>query len=279
VEGVPLRLHAGWVVARREIGNAASALGGYVAIATALLAAGWIVSNDIRAARAADLLVLEHPFRSAVTVAVLVISLFLGVSAVVSVARERDRGTLEVLFYGPVDEVSYLGGKLLGQVGGYLVALPILLAGLLMLSFLTGLSLTGSVILGMVASVVPAGLVVAFGLLLAVIGGRLRNAVLLFVTATLAMVAVSVAYRFLLTVPIGSATSPLLPIRDAIGAMNAVVEWISPFATLERTVDGIAIGAWASVALSLLVAGGYTLVSLLGAAAILRRRGIRSGGE
>jgi membrane-associated phospholipid phosphatase len=130
VAALTLRLHAARVVAWREVRLAVVGLGGYVAVSLALLAAGWIISNDVRAVRAADVLVLEHPFRTPVTVAVLLVSMFLGVSAVVSVARERDRGTLEVLFYGPIDEASYLAGKLFGQLGGYAAALPVLLIGL-----------------------------------------------------------------------------------------------------------------------------------------------------
>ena len=274
-----LRLHAARVVAWREVRLAVVGLGGYVAVSLALLAAGWIISNDVRAVRAADVLVLEHPFRTPVTVAVLLVSMFLGVSAVVSVARERDRGTLEVLFYGPIDEASYLAGKLFGQLGAYAAALPVLLIGLALLAVFSGFALTASVIAGLGASVLPVAQVVAVAILLGVLGGRLRNGVLLFIGLTLLTVAITLAYRFLVTVPIDSATSPLLVVRDAIGALDGVVRWVSPFATLERTVDGIALGAWWTVLAMLAVALVYVVGSLLVASLVLRRRGVRAKGE
>ena len=60
------------------------------------------------------------------------------VSAAVSAARDRESGTLEVLFYGPVDELSYVLGKVGGLLVAYVAALPLLLLSLLLLALLTG---------------------------------------------------------------------------------------------------------------------------------------------
>lgn len=274
-----LRLHAARIVAARELRLAVTGIGAYVVAAIALLAAGWIVSNDVRAIRASDLLVLEHPFQTSATVIVLLISLFLGVSAVVSVARERDRGTLEVLFYGPIDELSYLVGKLVGQLGGYLAILLMVLIGLLLLSFLTGFGLTGSVVAGLVLSVVAVAQVVAVALLLSVVGGRLRSGVLLFMGITLVLVAIGLGNQFLAAVPIESATSPVLPLRDALATLQSIVAWVSPYVALERTIDSITLGAWGTAAFVCGLALVYAAAATLAAALVLRRRGVRARGE
>lgn len=274
-----LRLHAAWTVATRELRLALTGVGAYVAAAIALLAAGWIVSHDVRAIRATDLLVLEHPFQSSATVIVLLLSLFLGVSTVVSVARERDRGTLEVLFYGPIDEPSYLVGKLVGQLGGYFAILPMVLAGLLLLSFLTGFELTGAVVAGLVLSVFAIAQAVAVALLLSVVGGRLRSGVLLFVGITIVLVAIGLGNQFLAAMPIASAASPLLPLRDGLAALQGIVAWISPYAALERTIDSITLGAWGTAVLVCGLALLYAAAAMLAAAILLRRRGVRALGE
>src|SRR5687767_2990856 len=110
------RLHASSVVAQREFQSLARGLGGYVALAAALVGVAWILGTDLELVRANGLLVQDNTFQAPLLGAVLMLSMFLSISAVVSVARERERGTLEVLFYGPIDEVAYVAGKFMGQL-------------------------------------------------------------------------------------------------------------------------------------------------------------------
>ena len=98
----------------------------YVALGFALGLAGWMLSNDVALVRSNGLMVNAAPFQGPLLGALLVLSSFFAFSAVLSVARERDRGTLEVLFYGPIDETTYLGGKLVGLMGAYVAMMPML---------------------------------------------------------------------------------------------------------------------------------------------------------
>ena len=52
-----------------------------------------------------------------------------------------------------------------------------------------------------------------------------------------------------LLVPIEDPSSPVLPLRDTLAALDAAARWISPFAWLERVVDGAMSGAWQSALL------------------------------
>jgi ABC-type transport system involved in multi-copper enzyme maturation permease subunit len=273
------RAQATSTVAGREVQALVRGLAGYGALATALLAAGWFLSTDLARVRTNGLLVQDSPFQAPLLAAALVLSIFLALSAVVSVARERERGTLEVLFYGPIDEPSYIVGKFLGQVGGYLLALPILLVSFVLLSLLSGFLLSPLLVLGLLASLVPAAEVVAFGLLLSVLAGRLRTALLLFVSVIALFLAVTVAHDFLSTWPIDNPASPILPVREALGALDAVVQWLSPFAYLERILENIALGAGPPTAVALLAGLAHLGLGLGLASLALRRRGVRPKGD
>ncbi|MBI2755536.1 MAG: ABC transporter permease subunit [Chloroflexi bacterium] len=263
------------MIASRECQALLRAPTGYVALVLALLGAGWLVDNQLEGARAAGLLVLDRPFQVPMFGAILITSVFLAVSAVVSVARERERGTLEVLFYGPVDEIAYVVGKLLGQMAAYVASVGVLLVAFLLLSLASGFILSATTLLGLLVSIGTAGEVVAFGLLLSVLAGRLRSAVLLFFGIATLFVSIAVAYSVALLVPVEGPTSPILPVRNALAAINALVSWISPFAYLERALSAAALGAWGGVATTLSEAMVYTLAALVAAAFILRRRGVR----
>jgi len=276
---VPSRGWVAGVIARREARAAMHGIGGYIALTVALIAGTWILLVDVRALNANGTIVLADPFRPTLTIAMLVLALFLAISAAVSAARDRESGTLETLFYGPVDEVSYILGKVGGLLVAYVAALPLILASLALLSFITGFALTTKIPIGLALSVVPAAEIVGFGVLLSVGTSRVRTAVLLLIAVIALLLGITAAYSLVQIMPIDDPASPILPLRDALAALNAGVRWISPFAYLERVVDGVTSGAWRSAAISLAIALVYTVVMIALAALWLRRRGVQRKGE
>lgn len=275
---VPAGTVAG-VIARRDALGALRGLGVYVALALAVAAAAWLLLIDVRALAAAGILVPQNPFRAPLDIALLVVALFFAVTAAVSTARDRETGTLEVLFYGPVDEPTYVLGKVGGLVLAYVAILPLLLAAFWLLSLVSGFALPGAVLAGLVLSVVPVAMIVAFAVLLAVGTSRIRTAVLLLVGAVALLLGVSVAYDIVLLIPIANPSSPVLPLRDALAAVDAVFRWVSPFAYLERIVESVGLGAWRSLAVAGASALAYTAALLVLASVWLRRRGVQRSGE
>jgi ABC-type transport system involved in multi-copper enzyme maturation permease subunit len=275
----PGRWPVAGVIAWQEAKAAMRGMGCYIALSLALIAATWMLLVDVRALDAAGLLVLADPFRPSVTVAILVLALFFAVSAAVSAARDRESGTLEVLFYGPVDELTYVLGKAGGLLLAYLAALPLLLASLALLSWMSGFALTPAIPVSVVLSVVPVAEIVGFAILLSIGIGRVRSAVLLLVGVVALLLAIEVAYRMVLLVPISDPASPVLPLRDTLAALTAAASWISPFAWLERVVDGALAGAWRNALLSLAAALAYAVLMIGLAALWLRCRGVARRGE
>jgi ABC-type transport system involved in multi-copper enzyme maturation permease subunit len=275
----PARWPVAGVIARREARAALRGMGCYIALTLALIAATWILLVDVRALKTAGLLVLTDPFRPSVAVAMLVLALYFAVSAAVSTARDRESGTLEVLFYGPVDELTYVLGKVGGLLLAYLAVLPLLLASLALLAWMSGFALTPAIPVSVVLSIVPVAVVVGFGVLLAVGLGRVRSAVLLLIGIVAVLLGIRLAYSMVLLVPIADASSPVLPLRDALAALDAAAGWISPFAWLERVVDGALRATWRSALASLVAAIGYALLIIGLAALWLRQRGVWRRGE
>ena len=276
---VPSRALVASVIAQREAKAAMRGIGGYIALTVALIAGTWVLLVDVRALNANGTTVLADPFRPTLTIAMLVLALFLAVSAAVSAARDRESGTLETLFYGPVDEVSYILGKVGGLLVAYVAALPLILASLALLSFMTGFALTTRILIGLALSVIPAAVIVGFGVLLSVGTSRVRTSVLLLTAVIVLLLGITVAYSLVQVMPIDDPASPVLPLRDTLAALNAGVRWISPFAYLERVVDGVTSGAWRSAATSLAIALVYTAFMIALAALWLRRRGVQRKGE
>jgi ABC-type transport system involved in multi-copper enzyme maturation permease subunit len=276
---VPSRTTVAGVIALREARGAIHGIGGYIALTVALLAGVWILLVDVRALEAGGFLVLANPFGPALAVAMLVVALYLAVSAAVSVARDRESGTLEVLFYGPVDEPVYILGKVGGLLMAFVAALPLLLAAFALLGLMTGFVLTPKVLASLGLSIIPAAVIVGFGVLLSVGTSRVRTAVLVLVAVIAGLLGITVAYSLVLLIPISDAALPVLPLRDALAALDGVVRWLSPFSYLDRVVDGVTSGAWRSAIVALLSALAYAAVMIALAVLWLRRRGVQRSGE
>jgi ABC-type transport system involved in multi-copper enzyme maturation permease subunit len=267
------------VIAGREARAAVRGVGGYIALTLALIAATWMLLIDVRALAAGGLLVVADPFRAPLAVALLVLAVFLAVSAAVSAARDRESGTLEVLFYAPVDEISYVLGKVLGLLAAYLAALPLLLAALTLLALMTGFALTPPILVSLGLSIVPAAEITSFGVLLSIGTSRVRTALLLLIGVAAVLLGVKIAYGMVLLIPIADPSSPVLALRDTLAAVDLAVRWISPFAYLERVVDGTMEGAWRTALASLAAALGFSALFIGLAALVLRRRGVHRRDE
>jgi ABC-type transport system involved in multi-copper enzyme maturation permease subunit len=275
----PGRLAIAGVISRREAQAAIRGIGGYVALSVALVAGIWVLLVDVRGLAIGGLLVLADPFGPSLTIVLLVVALYLALSAAVSTARDRENGTLEVLFYGPVDETAYILGKVGGLLFAFVAALPLILAAFGLLSLMTGFALTTKLLVNLALSVVPAAEIVGFGVLLAVGTSRVRTAVLLLIAVIAVLLGISFAYNLVLLIPIADAGSPMLPLRDTLAALDEIVRWLSPFAYLERVVDGVTRGAWQTAGLGLAAALAYAAVVIVLAALWLRRRGVQRSGE
>jgi ABC-type transport system involved in multi-copper enzyme maturation permease subunit len=276
---IPTRLSVAGVIAWREAKAAMRGVGGLAALTVALIAAIWVVLVDVRALEAGGVLVLADPLKASMSTAILVLALFVAVSAAVSAARDRESGTLEVLFYGPVDEVSYILGKLGGLLIAYVAGLPLLIVSFAILSALTGFALTVPVVLGLCLSVIPAAEIIGFGVMLSVGTDRVRTALLVLITTIAVLLGISIAYTMVLLVEIDDPSSSVLPLRDTLAALDAVVRWISPFAYLERVVDGAASRAWRTALAGLAASVAFTAAMTAIAAWWLRRRGVHRRGE
>jgi ABC-type Na+ efflux pump permease subunit len=206
-------------------------------------------------------------------------SLFLAISAAVSAARDRESGTLEILFYGPVDERLYVLGKIGGLLAAYIAALPLLLVPFFILSLVTGFMLTPAVFASVLLSILPAAAIISFGVLLSVGTSRVRTAVLLLTGISALLIGVTIGYKLVMLVPVNDPSSPVLVLRDALGVLDMAVSWISPFAYLERIIDAAMAGGWWTAARgSVAVAAGVVIMASF-ATLWLRHRGVYRRGE
>ena len=141
------RWHAAFLIQRREWRSMIFGWGMYITLSLSLLAAMLILRNHLNFVGENGLLVVAGAFTLPLFAVIFLSSLFLAISSVVTIAREREQGTMEALFYAPIDSFAYVFGKYLAQVATYLVMVIIyavcflLYAGLTNFTFSIGLNL------------------------------------------------------------------------------------------------------------------------------------------
>jgi ABC-type Na+ efflux pump permease subunit len=269
------RLHVARVIATRDLLSLAASAGPYAALAIGMLAAYVIVRGHLDTVARSQLLLLADAFTLPYFIAATVAMLFLALSSAATVARERDQGTLETLFHGPVDVPSYLLAKHAAQVGAF--AAMGLAAGGLLLAYagMTGLRVGGTFPLALLLSLAAAAAVAALGLFLSTLTGSVRAAFGLFALVTAVLLTVRLGADLLGDVRVANNQSPLLFARDLFVALDVLAARLSPFALFQDGVDAAVRGDTPGYLTALVVACLHSLVLLWAAVRLLEARGVR----
>lgn len=272
------RWHAIRVIEKRNSQSTFYGIGIYISIAVALFLAAVLLSNTLGGAEQSDVLVVLEPLFGAVFLSTAVVSIYIALMSAISASRERDMGTLEVLFYGPVDEAAFVLGKFLAQVKVYATIALITLVWANIVTWLLNFSFSIDVLIVLATSVLTAAAVIAFGLMVAMLGGRARNAVIVFILTVFLLLGFQVAEVFVTVIQrpeSATASDPILVVRMAVVIINSVLKWLSPYAQLQLSMDALSQNSWGDYFIHLIVMGLQSIVMLLISIYTLHRKGAR----
>ncbi|NMB46844.1 MAG: ABC transporter permease subunit [Firmicutes bacterium] len=263
------------VIARRDISSTVNGLGIYVAASLAFLVAMLFVRSNLKGVTENGLMVMGNPLNYPLFIAVIIGATYLALTSAISVSRERDQGTLEVLFYGPVDSTTYILAKFLEQLVTFLGLIVVYIAFFFIISRLTNFGLHGSFLAMAGLSVLLAASIVAFGLFLSTICRSTRSSVIVLLVLLVAFLAIDIVASILNNMSAMDLSATLIYARVAIDMINRGVKWISPFAYLNRGISAAMLGSTSRILSSI---GGsllYTVALLALAIHFLDRRGVR----
>ncbi|MFN8634718.1 MAG: ABC transporter permease subunit, partial [Chloroflexota bacterium] len=270
-----LRRRAIWVIARRDFLSMLYGPGLYVVTALGMLATLPIVAGYLDAVERSRVLILADAFTLPFFIATIIAMIFLALASVATIARERDQGTLEALFYGPVDVASYVIGKHLAHV---LAFLPIGLGlAMLMLSYsgMSALRLPAAFPLELLLSIFTAAAVAALGVCLSTLVRGVRGGIALLGALTLVLLAIRIGSELLSGIQVPNGVSPLLLVRNVVLALDAVAGYVSPFGLFQNGVDALVRQDLAAYAGAIVLACLHCALLLSVSARLLARRGVR----
>jgi ABC-type multidrug transport system permease subunit len=218
--------------------------------------------------------VLSEPFLSALIATCLLCGLFMALVAGLSVVREREMGTLETIFYGPVSHLDYLLGKYSAYLIGYIVLIAAFLIFCAIIGWLTNLTISALLFYIAILSAAMGMGLIGLGLFIATIMRTVRGTLLLFVGLMLAALTLEVG-RVILTSIISSRTFVgLIILRDTVTHLDSLIMWFTPASYLFRGADAALRQNWSEWLGYIAVALLYACITLSLSTALLRKRGV-----
>ena len=208
-----------------------------------------------------------------ITISVLV-GLFVSFQVGLSIARERELGTLETLFYGPINYQEYIMGKVLGYSSVYVFVLLAYLLGFALLSTLSHLRFSPFLLLIAFHSLFVSFGLVGLGALTAALVRSVRGALLLLAGLFSLMLGLPFVAGLLTGIVSNREFLELIFLRDTLEFMARFISFLSPVAYLLNGTDAIIRQSHVEYILYFGGALIFGLVVSFLAAQLLRQKGI-----
>lgn len=271
------RIRTARILSKRELRFSVFSLAVYLPVFFSFLIAYFLIRNYISSLETNGVMVVSNPLNMPFYICVMVSSIYLALSSAISITREKEQGTLEILFYGPVDTPSYLIGKFLEHLGAYLVMLVFYIIFFVIASLTTNFGFSLAFVKTVILSVFIVSSMVAFGTLISTLTARIKNAVLLFLGLILAFLGLQFLGSILGNIQPDNMSSMAAYARSFISAIVGFVQWISPFSYLFRGIDAVDQGSTVRYLISLVSSVAYSTVLMILSAIIFERRGVKKG--
>ncbi len=262
-------------LSKRDLYSTLRSWGIYVVAFLSFIASSFILKNYLDSIQADDILISADPLNYPLFISVIIISFYLAILSAISISREKDQGTLEVLFYGPVSSLTYILGKYIKDILTYLVMVVFFLVYFWGVSLLTNLGFSYGLLKTILISIFSVSCIVSFGLFISSLTGKMRNSIIWLVGILALFLAVQVGQTILLGMLEENMSPVLTYLGDTLSVVSQGINWISPFSYLTRGIDSVYLDNTLLYGLNILYSLAYSAILLLLSIFILKRKGVK----
>ena len=270
-----LRWHIIHTIATQQSRDTLFGWGIYITAAVSVGIAALLIFNSTRFVGESSLNIVAQPFMLPLQAALTLVILFVAIEATLSIARPREQGSLQVLFFAPIDEPIFIGGNFLAGLLSYILFVLLTLPILLLLAWSTNFVIPTQLLWATIPTLFVVGVTIAFGLFVSAAAPSARTAVLILVAGILILLGLQSAYAALLNIPPTSRFyDALLFIRTILANLQTILSWFSPFRMLDVILTSSLNNDWLVLIRQLGIALVTTAIWLFTAVRMLRRRGV-----
>jgi len=270
-----LKVNTIWVLVKRELRSTIYGVGIYVAIFFSLIISAFIIENYLEAIIRDQMLISSNPLSYPLFIATTVFAIYLALTSVTSIAREKDMQTMEVLFYSPIDHTTYILSKYFKGLLSYIFMIPFLIIYFTMASVMSNFGLSGDFLRVILLSLFISSCVISFGIFISTLTENVRTSVLLFMGIVGGLIVIQVAHNMLLKMHVANLSSPIINLKYTVSIIHNSVKWASPFYYLSQGIEAVSIGSATKYTLSAVFSMIYSFIALFFAILIITKKGVR----
>ena len=278
IEVLKNRWHSINIIQKRASQSKLWSLGVFVTMTIALMISSILLINGMRFIETNLLMVEKQVLLVPVLTNGILISLYLALLAAIGFSRELDKGTLETLLYGPVNELTFIIGSFLAYLKVFTITLIITLIWSNLCVWILNLSFRLDILGLLIASLFMTAELIALGLFSAAWGGKTRNALIYLVLVILLLGGVQIAdfiVSGLVQLTTTTASDPMIVVRDILASINGITRWFSPFALGLHSMEAIIEQSYTQFFLNIGLMVLETILLLGGAIVLLKKKGVR----
>lgn len=263
------------ILNNRELFSALISPGFYLVAAFGSFASCMVLVNSLNYIQENGVVVFDNPLAFSVQIFVIIFSLYLGLAAATSITRERESGILETLFYGPVDEISYVLAKFLSLTTSFGIASILFSAILLLFRLLTNLHFPGNYVIILLFSLVVASNIIAVGVYISSLVRTTRLAGLLFIGVIAVILVIQLGYSYIFSLSQARYYDSFSFLKQILVFLNESMNFLSPFSFFTQGTEALQNGRVSEFAWILVRSIGMTLLLIILSVNCLRKRGVR----
>lgn len=268
-----------WVVIRsiikREARSSFFGLGLYIASTIACFVSAFIFNSYINTVEGNNIMVMASPLNTPLFYAVIVATLYTAISSSTALSREKDKGTLEVLFYGPVDHLSVILAKFFEDIISFLIIMFLVTLYFVYAAIATNLGFSISYLYAVILSIFIAGSMSSFGLWLSSLTARIRTSVLLLIVIMGGLLGLQFLQNYILTLKPEDLSLSMVYVMGILSNVLRIIRWASPFSYLMNGINAVALGSVSMYIENMLGALVYTIILLILSVYTLKWKGVR----
>jgi len=269
------RMSAVIVLAKEECREVLSGPMVYVWCSGGPLLAAFVVQTYLQSLQGMGLAIYEDPLKYPFVLSMLVSGFYFAVWASTRIARERESGTLEVLYWTPLDDLELACGKILGSALAALLCLLWTLCFFAITSWLTTLAFPLYAAPCLLSSSIFLVAMIALGTFISSVASRLRTAIALLAVTILAFLGLQASVGFLGRLAAEQLSRPLLLMRDSANWLSTIVGVVSPFHYLTASLEALSGGTAGVYGVTALGAVGNCAALIVACVVALKLKGIR----
>lgn len=269
------RVHAVRSLAARELRSGLLSAGVYVPVSIGFIISSFVVRNYIKTIEGNGMMMLSNPLNQPLYWCIIVAAIYLALSSAISIAKEKEQGTLEILFHGPVDMESFVVSKFAEHLVVYVVFAVLFTAFFWITSLLTNFGMGVSFLTMILSSIVLSACTISFGTLVSALAPKIKNATFIFLGLVVLFLTTQVLGQVLSSVQPDDFSTFAAYLRVVVEGITQLLSWVSPFDYVTRGMNAIMINNPLSLLYSLLEAVAYVVVTLYLSIIILKSKGAK----